>query len=457
MADTIRLPALRLPALQRPTPVGAAVIAYLAVAAASALLAPSFYWLVLIVGGVADATLLLYRHLTAASAAWLVIAGCTLEMTVADLAGQGAFQSTIAGIKAAGLGLALLCVLRYGPRIDPFNPGLGFLFMGVTGIAHGLHPGLSAADSLRSVVGSAAPYAFSWSRLSRRWAQAVIRAAQIAPLISVAAGAVLAAAGVRPLFVDSGGARLAALGHPAFLAGVALAALYASLIEVYRTGRGRDLALLLASGVILVLTGARAPLLYGTAVVGLTLAMVPSPALARRTRILLLLAGAAALPLLVAAAASLDSLRVFNLLAHDAADLSGRSELWPLFEKAAAGSPWFGWGVGAGNVIVPQDSDIVRFMHTWAAHNEWLRVEVEGGQVGRGVLVALFTVWTIGHTARLVRHERLIMRLVLLAFACHAYTDNVLISTPACVLFAFCSAVFARGRLERDAASRAAR
>ncbi len=35
------------------------------------------------------------------------------------------------------------------------------------------------------------------------------------------------------------------------------------------------------------------------------------------------------------------------------------------------------------------------------------------------------------------------------AFAAHAFTDNVLISTPACVLFAFATAVFARGRHER--------
>jgi hypothetical protein len=32
---------------------------------------------------------------------------------------------------------------------------------------------------------------------------------------------------------------------------------------------------------------------------------------------------------------------------------------------------------------------------------------------------------------------------VFLAFAAHAITDNVLISTPACVLFTFAAAVFA--------------
>ena len=37
------------------------------------------------------------------------------------------------------------------------------------------------------------------------------------------------------------------------------------------------------------------------------------------------------------------------------------------------------------------------------------------------------------------------MRLAFLAYAGHASTDNVLISTPACVMFAFATAVFARG------------
>ena len=43
------------------------------------------------------------------------------------------------------------------------------------------------------------------------------------------------------------------------------------------------------------------------------------------------------------------------------------------------------------------------------------------------------------------------MRLAFAAFAVHAYTDNVLIATTACVFFAFAIAVFARGAREREA------
>ena len=72
-----------------------------------------------------------------------------------------------------------------------------------------------------------------------------------------------------------------------------------------------------------------------------------------RRRALLLLAAATAAPVLLAGAGTRSGLRVSNLLLGDAGDLSGRDELWPYFEQAAAGSPWLGWGLGAGNVVVP--------------------------------------------------------------------------------------------------------
>ncbi|MEO8714435.1 MAG: O-antigen ligase family protein [Acetobacteraceae bacterium] len=429
-------------------PPALALAGFLLLGGACAALAPAMYWILLEAAGGLGAAALIWRHTAAASAVWLIVTACTLEMTLQDLIGPAAFAATIALVKAGGVALAIVCMLRYGPRLDVFNPAWAFVAMFIAGLAHGLHPGLSTSDSLRSLIGSAAPYAFGFSRLSRGWARAVIRAAQWAPMVSVAGGAVLAMTGLRALFVDSGGLRLEALGHPAFLAGAALAAVYASLIELYRDGRRRDLALLGVNLLILLLTGARAPLMYGAAVVLLTLAFVPAPAMPGRRRGLLLLLVALALPVLFLAAESLSGLRVFSLLLSDASDLSGREELWPYFEQAAARSPWFGWGVGAGNTVVPQTSDVVLQMHTWAAHNEWLRMLVEGGQIGRAALVGMFVLWCLDHTRRLIRAERAIMRLVFIAFACHAFTDNVLISTSACVLFAFCAAVFARGALE---------
>jgi O-antigen ligase len=426
--------------------------AVVAATAAGVVVAPLWSWAPLAIAACAAVAVLAFRHTTVFCVAWLLIAGSTLEMTLADQFGPALFQPTIAAVKAAELGLALLCILRYGPCLDVFNPGLAFVALFAVGLVHGLHPDLSRADSLRSLVGSAAPFAFAFSRLSRDWGAAMIRMTGWIPLITVAAGAVLDLAGVRPLFVDSGGQRLGALGHPAFLAGFCLAAIYACLIELYREGQSRWLILLAVNFLILVLTGARAPLGYAVAVTGLTLVFLRSSAFPRRCRVLPMLLAACLLPLLIVLAGDLSDVRLFNVLSNQAGNLSGRDLLWPPFEQAADASPWFGWGVGAGNAVIPAASDLAQLIQTRAAHNEYLRMLVEGGQVGRALLIGMFVLWVMQHTRRLCRTDRVIMRLVFLAFAAHAYTDNVLIATTSCVFFAFATAVFARGAGEREAA-----
>jgi O-antigen ligase len=413
--------------------------------AATALLAPAWFWVLLAGATGAGIVFLAFRHTPGFCAAWLLIAGSTPEMVLGDLLGPSAYQAIIALVKAAELGLVAVCVLRYGARADPFNPAYAFAVMGVAGFVHGLHPALPQSDSLRSLLGSVTPFVFSFSALSLPWARAVIGMARWLPVLTVAAGAALDAAGIRPLFVDMGGARLGALGHPAFLAGFCLTGAYAALIELFRAGRRRDLGLLAANLVLLVATGARAPLAYGSGVCLLAILFVPSSAFPWRRRLPLLLAVAAAVPVVLALAGALAQVRLFNVLSNEASNLSGRDLLWPYFEAAAARSPWFGWGVGAGNAVIPPDSDVAQLLHTFAAHNEYLRIRVEGGWIGLALLVLCFAVWAWRHTAGLAATDRAIMRLVFAAFALHAATDNVLISTSACVLFAFISAVFARG------------
>jgi O-antigen ligase len=222
-----------------------------------------------------------------------------------------------------------------------------------------------------------------------------------------------------------------------------LPAIYACLILLYRRGRGGDIALLVANFLILLLTGARAPLAYAVAVTAISLVTIRSAVFPLRQRLLLILAGSAAVPVLLAFAGDLADIRLFNVVSNNAGDLSGRGLLWPSFEAVAAQSPWFGWGIGAGNAVIPPDGPVARLLHTWAAHNEYLRIEVEGGQLGRTLLIAMFAAWVTIHTRALQPADRRIMRLAFAAFACHAVTDNVLISTPACVLFAFATAVFA--------------
>ena len=407
-------------------------------------LSPTLFFLAL-GGGVAfGGAVLVWRFPTPCSVAWLLITAASLEMTLNDLVGPALFTQTIAAVKGAGLVLALVCALRFGVRPDPANPAWAYLFMLATAMVFGRHPELSVADSVRSFVGSVAPFAFAFVRMPRSWADAIIAATRWCPLVVVAAAVPLALAGIRPLFVDSGGLRLSGLGHAAFLANVCLPAIYASLVELSRRGGPLNLALLLANGAILVLTGARAPLAYASAVTLLTIILVPAPRLSRSARTLMLLAAGVLLPVLLALAATFADIRIFNVTLNETTSLSGRDLLWPEFRDAAARAPWVGWGIGSGNFIIPAGSVIARTLQTVAAHNEYLRMKVEGGEIGRALLILSFATWATLHTRRLCPSDQTIMRLAFVAFGLLAITDNVLISTPTCVLFTFVTAVFAR-------------
>jgi O-antigen ligase len=201
--------------------------------------------------------------------------------------------------------------------------------------------------------------------------------------------------------------------------------------------------LLGANLIILFLTGARAPAAY-VALVGLgSLILAPDAAVPRAHRLVLTAISLIAIPVLVVIGESYTSLRLFEVLEGDASHMSGRDLLWPWFEAAARQAPWFGQGLGSGNLVIPHDSPVALLLRTWAPHNEYLRIRVEGGLIGLALLIGLFVLWTVSHTSRLPPLERLVMRLIFLAYAAHAVTDNLLISTPACVFFVFVAAVYA--------------
>ena len=288
-------------------------------------LAPVFWLPLLLVAAACGVVLLALRHTMVFVVAWLLITGATIEMALLDLVGPSAFQTTIAVEKTAGLLLAAVCALRWGWRLDPLNPAWAFAAMGALGLALGLHPELSRMDNLRSLFGSIAPFAFCFCRLPRGHAALVLATVRWCPVIAVAVGVALMLAGVRPLFVESGGLRLAGLGHPAFLAGVTLVGVQACLIEMFRRDRAADRWLLVVNLVILLLTGARAPLAYAAVVVLLSLTLIPAPAFPAARRGFLILGAVCAVPILIALAGDLSDVRVFHLLATDAGHIARRS------------------------------------------------------------------------------------------------------------------------------------
>jgi O-antigen ligase len=400
---------------------------------------------VLGVGGV----ILALRHPTAFWLGWILVTGLSLEMALADIIGPEAFQPTIAVTKGGEIALVTLTIIRFGCLADKFNPAFGFVWMAATGLAFGLYPGVTHSDVARSLVGSVAPFLVFYCVKPAGWGSAIRTAVTFIPLLSVTLGIALDVAGLRSVVFDAGGLRLSGLGHPAFLAGICLPAIYSGLLRWLRTGSARAVPLLIINLTILLLTGARAPAAYAAVVVLGSLVLAPGGAIPRVKRQVIAVALIVALPLLVIVGEAYGSFRLFEVLAGQPDNLSGRDQLWPSFEAAAAQAPWLGWGLGSANLIIPHDSQLAVLLGTWAAHNEYLRLQVEGGYIGLGLLILLFVVWISSHTRRLPRLERSVMRLIFVTYAAHAATDNVLISSPACVFFAFVAAVFADGHDER--------
>ena len=425
------------------TPAPITVFGCTAIMAAAAWLVPSL--LPALIGALLALGLvfLAYRHLTAAWIGWVLVTGLSLEMALTDLIGPEAFQAVIAAVKAAEIGLVALTIARFGVVADRFNPVWAFAVMAVMGAVAGVSPELTVMGLARSLIGDVTPFLLFFCVKPVGWGPAMRRAVTLAPALSVVLGAILDVAELRPVFVDSGGMRLAGLGHPAFLAGVCLPAIYAGLMRWLRTASWPEALLLGANLIILFLTGARAPAAYAALVIGGSLVFAPACALPRAHRLVLIAAGLIAIPAILFFGESYGSLRLFEVLDGKAGNLSGRDLLWPAFEAASAQAPWFGWGLGSGNLVIPQEGTVASLLHTWAAHNEYLRIQVEGGYVGRTLLILLFVLWAVSHTRRLPPLERLVMRLIFVAFAAHAITDNLLISTPACVFFAFVAAVYA--------------
>jgi len=355
----------------------------------------------------------------------------------------GGHEIIIGWMKGFGLALVLILGLRQGWRADRYNPGFAFVAMFLVGLMHGLYPGLTLLASIRSLIGSAGPFLFSFVRLQPFYTRAVIAAMLWGPLFTVAFGGVLALTGFDHMFdTEQGALRLGASGEPPFLAGFALVGVYAGLMEYLASRRAAVGWLTLLNLTIILLTGARAPLVLASFV---TLSFL----IAQR-RVAVLAATGAALSLGAMFLSALSFLRVVNMAElGETTNLSNRDLVWPVFAQAFAASPVTGWGVGAGKVIIPMSSELAGLIHTNAAHDEYLRIGAEGGVLGLALLMGLIFLWVKRGSALLPPAQCWLMRLIFLGFAIHSATDNTLIATTSSAFFLWVSVVFAEGR-QRD-------
>jgi O-antigen ligase len=378
----------------------------------------------------------------AATILWMLMVETSPDIWAAPL--SGGYETIIALAKAGGITLAILLAFRHGPKTDRFSPAFAYAAMFITGLAHGLYPGLSLLSSLRSLLGSAAPFAFGFAKLPPAWCRAVIRTAIAGPAFVVIFGLSLQAAGIHPAYDFATGAlRLGGSGEPPFLAGFTLIGIYAGLLEFAAGAGRRNLVWLAVNFAILIATGARAPLAIAILVSAFAF-FSPGAVTGARARLMGLAGVGAAASAAIIFASQLSFIRVFQLAeAGQAASLSNRDLVWPMFESAFARSPWLGWGMGAGKYVLPNTDALSTAIGTNAAHNEYLRIGVEGGALGLALLIALLALWAWRGSRHLPLPQRALMRVIFIAFALHSATDNTLIATTSSIFFIWAAAVFA--------------
>lgn len=373
----------------------------------------------------------------AATILWLLALATSPDAWLDHLAGTAQHETIIAVLKAYGLVILAALILRHGTRRDRYNPAFAFITMFLTGLLHGLYPGLTLLSSARSLIGSASPFLFSFTRLPENFCAAVIWAILWGPLCAVGFNLILTAAGLDHMYVfEQGALRLGATGQPPFLAGFALIGLYAALLETLRSPSRATTAALAINFTTILLTGARAPF---------AIACFEILALLILQRRLILLAGAGAL---LATAALFSSWLGFICIIGltqlgEAANLSNRDIVWPYFQQAFFSSPFLGWGVGAGKIIIPVTSQLNSLLGTNAAHNEYLRIGAEGGILGISLLIALIVLWVKRGTAAMPPAQRWLTCLIFIGFAVHSATDNTMIATTSSAFFLWASCIFA--------------
>jgi O-antigen ligase len=309
---------------------------------------------------------------------------------------------------------------------------------------------VGTAEMIRSFIGSTAPFALGFALAPQRVWTALIRGAALVPIVSALGGLVADIVGFYPVLGSFN--RFQGLHSAPFLAGFCVTAIFAATLEYLRGFRWQWLAVGAIDMAILLATQARAPLIAVVLFLALVFLLSNGKIFPLRRKVDLVMVGMVPGMLLVG---------LFLLFATDRfigsggeINYSGRDIIWPYFIEAIEARPLFGFGLGAGKLIVDPDDPTIRLLGSSAAHNEYLRLSVDAGVVGCAAIFISIIVWIWSGSRTAPPADRLVMRAALAAALLHSSFDNTLIATTAVMQFSFFAAALARGRMEgRQAAS----
>jgi O-antigen ligase len=396
------------------------------------------------------AALALYQFPVAFAAALVLVYGLALDIQLdlltATGGGGGGAALGAAVVKVVPFALTATLMLRYGIGTAINWPFIAFAAIAALSIAI-LPIGrvVSTGEMVRSFIGSTAPFALGFALAPRRIWTVLCRGAALVPLTSAVVGLLLSLVGLAQAFDGFG--RFQGLHSPPFLAGFCTTAIFAATLEYLRGFRLRWLLLTGTNLAILLATQARAP--TGAVILFLVLVFVFSgPRVFPLKRKVDVVMGG-----MVPGVILLGPFLVFALerFAGESDNFSGRDIIWPIFLESIRDRPLFGFGLGAGKLIVDPADPRIKYLGSNAAHNEYLRLTVDAGIVGCAAIFAAIIAWVWGGTRRAPPADRLVLRAALAAALLHAAFDNTLIASTAVMQFTFFAAALARIRQEMPA------
>lgn len=396
--------------------------------------------------------LLLYEVPLAMVALLVATYGLALDVQLDALADSGAAGAAgalgAAVVKVIPFAITAMLCLRYGFAQAVNLPFLAFAVIATISIVI-LPMGRvsTTAEMVRSFVGSTAPFVLAFAQAPRSFWSSVAKGAALVPVVSAVAGLMADLVGFYPAFDQN--MRFQGMHSPPFLAGFCTTAIFAATLEYLRNWKLRWLVLGGVNLAILLATQARAPLI--ATFIFLLIVFIAARGqvfpLKRKVDLVMgsMLPGALLIgPLLVFAWDRLMGRGGYN----SDFNMSGRDVIWPYFVDAIERRPLFGYGLGAGKLIVDPEDPQIRLIGSNAAHNEYLRLAVDAGIVGCLLIFLAIVVWIWIGTRSTPVQERVVLRAASVAVLIHSAFDNTLIASTAVMQFCWFAAALARGRIE---------
>jgi O-antigen ligase len=134
---------------------------------------------------------------------------------------------------------------------------------------------------------------------------------------------------------------------------------------------------------------------------------------------------------------------------------SGRDVIWEIYEAAIEKNPWFGRGIGSGTLLLPNTESYTKVIST--AHNEYLRMIMDGGLVGLMIYILALIVWMRSELRFMRRNESVVFLGFMVAFAVYSITDNTISGQATPVAFFALALIVHRARQRTAEAARVVR